>query len=103
MKNGTIIRQVINQLNQIDFNSLSVDFNNLRTDAQQSGLYLPASGSYGYHIVFSSDGTYKVYTVTNAQNRKGWSVENGCENLYQKISQEFEVCLTSAQRTRESR
>lgn len=72
----------------VDFVGLSVDFNTLKTQAQTNGTYLGLSGSYGYHILFRSDGTYSVYRVTSALNQRGWSVENGCENLYQQISAE---------------
>ncbi len=74
-----------------DFASLSIDFNNLKTNAQTSGLYLGASGSLGYHITFASNGSYNIKKVTNASNQKGYSVENGCENLNQKITNETNV------------
>lgn len=70
----------------VDFNALSVDFANLRSAAQSSGLYLGASGGLGYRIVFNSNGTFTVAKVTAATNRKGWSVENNCENLNQDIT-----------------
>lgn len=75
----------------IDFNGIAADFTNLRTAAQTNGTYLGPSDNYGYHIVFNSDGTYTITQVTSAQNKKGWSVENGCENLYQKITQQTAV------------
>jgi hypothetical protein len=74
-----------------DFNSLSVDFNSLKTQAQTNGVYLGASGYYGYHLVFNSNGTVTITKVKTATNQKGWSVENNCENLYQLISQETSV------------
>lgn len=76
---------------QVDFNILAVDFSNLRTTAQDSGLYLAPSGAYGYHLVFNSNGSFTVTKVTGANNRRGWSVELGCENLYQQISSEQTV------------
>ncbi len=72
----------------VDFNSIVVDFTTMKTAAQTSGVYLTASGVYGYHLKFNTDGTYTIYKVTTATNQKGWSVENGCENLYQKITAE---------------
>jgi len=74
-----------------DFNSLNVDFNTLKATAQASGVYLGPSGSYGYHLVFNTDGTVTITKVTGALNRKGWSVEKGCENLYQTISNQTNV------------
>jgi hypothetical protein len=75
----------------VDFNSLQIDFSTLKTQAQSNGVYLPASGSYGYHLVFNINGTVTITKVTGATNQKGWSVENGCENLYQQISAETAV------------
>jgi len=70
----------------IDFASLNVDFNTMRTSAQANGLYLGASGALGYHITFLSNGSYTVRRVTSATNQRGYSVENGCENLNQLIT-----------------
>jgi hypothetical protein len=75
----------------VDFNSLQVDFSNMRTQAQTSGIYLGASGSYGYHLTFINNGTVNIKKVTGATNQKGWSVENDCENLYQQITTETNV------------
>lgn len=74
-----------------DFNALQVDFNSLKTQAQTSGVYLGQSGYYGYHLVFNSDGTVTVTKVKTATNQPGWSVENGCQNLYQQIGTEIAV------------
>ena len=76
---------------QVDFNALSIDFSTVKTAAQTNGTYLGQSDAYGYHLIFASDGTYTIKKVTSAANRKGWSVEKGCENLYQAISAESTV------------
>jgi hypothetical protein len=76
---------------QTDFNALQVDFSSMRTAAQNSGLYLGPSGGYGYHFTFTPDGNVTIRIITSAANRKGWSVEGGCENLYQQISAETTV------------
>ncbi len=76
---------------QADFNALNVDFNNLRTTAMASGVYLGPSGGYGYHLTFTADGTVVITRITSAENRRGWSVERGCENLYQVISTQQSV------------
>lgn len=73
---------------QVDFNSINIDFNTMKTAAQENGIYLGPSGSYGYHLLFTNTGNVQIYRVTSAANRKGWSVEKGCENLYQIISAE---------------
>jgi len=83
----------------VDFASLSLDFNTMRTSAQTGGLYLDRSNALGYHIVFASNGSYSVRRVTAAANRPGWSVENGCENLNQIITSETNIgTYTIAQR-----
>lgn len=75
----------------IDFKSIPLNFNTMMTQAQQSGVYLGASGSYGYHIIFNDDGTYTISKITKADSTDGWSVENGCETLFQEIKQEQNI------------
>lgn len=75
----------------VDFNSIALDFSQMKLTAQNNGTYLAPSGVYGYHITFTSDGNYTIKKVTNANNKKGWSVELGCENLYQDIVSETNV------------
>ncbi len=70
---------------QFDFDGVVTDFNAMRAAAQANGVYLAPSSNWGYHMVFRSDGTVDIYEVTSAGNRRGWSVEEGCENLYQRI------------------
>ncbi|MBI1863862.1 hypothetical protein HYS03_01500 [Candidatus Woesebacteria bacterium] len=48
----------------VDFNSVSVDFANMKTAAQSSGLYLGPSGALGYHLIFAANGTFTVKKVT---------------------------------------
>ncbi len=74
---------------QVDFNALVIDFSNMKTAAQNSGTYVgPSGGSYGYHLLFTVDGNYTIKKINSATNLRGWSVENGCENLYQQITSE---------------
>ncbi|MCX8009111.1 MAG: hypothetical protein N3A54_05450, partial [Patescibacteria group bacterium] len=75
----------------IDFASLNLDFNTMRTQAQTNGLYLSPSGALGYHVIFSSNGSYTVRRVTAANNQRGHSAENGCENLNQQITNETTI------------
>jgi len=77
---------------QVDFNALVVDFSTMKTAAQTKGTYRGASGStYGYHLIFTSDGNYTIKKINAANNQKGWSVENNCENLYQQITNETTI------------
>lgn len=75
----------------VDFDSVEVDFSTMQDAAETSGTYLPTSGAFGYHVIFSPDGNYTIKKVTNATNKKGWSVELGCENLYQNITSETTI------------
>lgn len=72
----------------IDFDSINIDFIDLRDAAQSVGLYLGSSGARGYHFVFKDTGSVDVYQVTTVTSYKGYSLENGCENLFQNIINE---------------
>jgi hypothetical protein len=72
----------------VDFNSIALDFTSMKASAQSGGVYMGSSGSYGYHLIFNNAGTVTVKKVTATNNRKGWSSENNCENLYQQITAE---------------
>ena len=72
----------------IDFDSIKVDFSKLKAFAQTTGLYLGPSAAQGYHIVFADNGDFSVYKVTGVNSFKGYSIEKGCENLYQDIVSE---------------
>jgi hypothetical protein len=69
----------------IDFDSIKVNFNDMKASAQSGGLYLGPSSHQGYHLVFLADGTVNVYDVTGASSEKGYSLEYGCETLLQVI------------------
>lgn len=75
----------------LDFDSINVDFNQLKSEAQSTGLYLAPSGKQGYHIVFNSNGTFNVNIVNTAQSVKGYSFEFGCENIVQDIKNEQQI------------
>jgi len=70
----------------IDFDNIKVDFNQMKSAAENVGLYLAPSQAYGYHIVFADNGTFSVYKVTGASPINGYSLEQGCEILYQSIT-----------------
>ncbi len=75
-------------VNAIDFDSITIDFNQMKTDSQTSGLYLGPSGEQGYHLVFNSGGTVSVNKVTATDFFKAYSYEYGCVNLYEVIIDE---------------
>jgi hypothetical protein len=75
----------------IDFDSIRVDFINMKTAAQNDGLYLGPSGAQGYHIVFVDDGTFTVYRVTGVSTVLGYSLDDGCKSLPQVIESEVEI------------
>jgi len=54
-------------VSNIDFDMLTVDLANLKSMAQDSGVYLPQQG-LGYRVNFKSDGTVDVYRVTKLKN-----------------------------------
>ncbi|RJR30125.1 hypothetical protein C4564_01020 [Candidatus Microgenomates bacterium] len=72
----------------IDFNSISFDFSQMRTAAQNNGLYLSASGARGYHLIFNSAGTVQVFRVNNTGYIYGYDGDDGCARRYQNISSE---------------
>ncbi|MCA9355962.1 MAG: hypothetical protein R3B64_00940 [Candidatus Paceibacterota bacterium] len=55
----------------IDFVGITQDLAEIKTAAQASGNYYPASGYQGYHVVLNTDGTYDLYTVLLQQNIGG--------------------------------
>lgn len=70
----------------IDFESIKVNFSDMKTSAQSEGLYLGPSGEQGYHLVFSADGNVTIYKVTGVEGVNVYSIENGCENLNEIIT-----------------
>jgi hypothetical protein len=62
----------------IDFNGLTIDLSQMQDRAQNAGgIYLPASGNYGYQITFNSNNTISVRRVTNTTQYWGYTSENG--------------------------
>jgi hypothetical protein len=72
----------------VDFDSVTVSFATMRTDAQAFGVYHGPSNHYGYHVIFKEDGTADVYIVTRAQRDRGLDYDGNCVNMYQRIQQE---------------
>lgn len=80
-----------------DFEAISFDLANMLEAAQNQGLYLPYTNDDGYHLIFSSNGTVTVKTITNTGYLYGYSVpgqglgqqgQGGCQRRYQLINQE---------------
>lgn len=72
----------------VDFNAISTDFNKMKNDAQLYGVYRGPSSRQGYHVVFNSNGTASVYEVSSTSYYRGYDVDEGCRNLYQRITGE---------------
>jgi len=47
----------------IDFDGVTSDLTNLKTKADNNGIYLPPSSGYGYYIHFNPDDTVDIYEV----------------------------------------
>ncbi len=73
---------------EIDFNSITMDLANLKTEAQNDGHYY-APRNYGYHIIFQNNGTYNLYRIT----RLWWA-------LYQIDDDDFSGCEWKAEEIR---
>ena len=52
---------------QVDFNNITVDIANTKTQAQSGGVYLGSSNK-GYHLIFLANGTFNVYRVTQLKS-----------------------------------
>jgi len=59
----------------LDFSGVTQNLADIKTKAQNGGLYVASSGAYGYDLVFNSDGTYNLYKVTALV-----SPPSGCTN-----------------------
>ena len=61
----------------MNFAGITTDLTKLKAYATTSGRYVAPSGNYGYKVVFKSDGTIDVRTVTGTTQIWGYSTENG--------------------------
>ncbi|MCB9805747.1 hypothetical protein H6775_01140 [Candidatus Nomurabacteria bacterium] len=53
----------------IDFDGLTSDMADLKTDAQENGHYYASSGKQGYRILFKADNTYDLYKVESQASK----------------------------------
>jgi hypothetical protein len=81
----------------IDFDSIAVNFDDMKTAADDLGLHLEKSNASGYHLIFSDNGTVRINKVTSTTNIKGYSVPGqglgalglgGCRDTNQVIQNE---------------
>ena len=73
----------------IDFNSITMDMAEIKSEAQDSGVYLGSQGK-GLHIIFQSDGTFDVYKITQL-NSSIWQFNDtwgGWEKIEEEINNE---------------
>jgi hypothetical protein len=81
----------------VDFESISLDMAQMKTVAQDRGIYLPPSNQQGYHLIFTNDGRVRISRVENTSFIRGYSVPGqgvgnmglgGCRRNYQIITNE---------------
>jgi len=81
----------------VDFDTISLDYAGMKEAAQTVGLYLDKSNKSGYHILFLSDGTFRVNMVLSTSMLRGYSIpgqglgvfgEGGCRDTEQIIASE---------------
>ncbi len=58
---------------QVDFAGITQDLSNLKTAAQNDGLYFAPSGRQGYQIEFNTNGTFDIWEV-----RSVYSLSSNC-------------------------
>jgi|ERR1035437_1477817 hypothetical protein len=59
----------------IDFNGLTTNLAQIKSNAQSAGKYFAPSGAQGYHIILKTNDTFDIYKVT-AQTTPGSSCTN---------------------------
>ncbi len=72
----------------IDFTGITVDLAEMKQAAKDYGIYIPPSGSRGYHAIFKSDGTVDIYKVTRVNDIRSYSSEDGWHWSPEYISRE---------------
>lgn len=84
-------------VNYLDFDTVSFDFDSMRSSAQTEGLYLEESNRYGYHLVFNPDATVTISEIRRLDDYYGYlppgeglgnAGQGGCRRRYQKIISE---------------
>lgn len=71
---------------QVDFDAISFDFVQMRTAAQNEGVYLEDSESRGYHVVLNGD-SFNIYRVNSTDYYYAYG-EDGCQRRHQVVDSE---------------
>jgi len=77
----------------IDFNSVTLDFQNMKDTAAAGGIAITNSNSKGYHIVFNNNGTFSLFKVTKLRdpvwgyNGTDWTYESNDISKETAVSQ----------------
>lgn len=62
----------------VDFGVITINLAEIKAGAQAQGVYLPPSGTYGWHLKFKSNGTFDIFKVTQLHRlRWGYSTHKG--------------------------
>lgn len=74
----------------VDFNEITFDVSQMKTDAQSDGFYLGSSGggNDGYHVIFQIDGTFDIYEI-NDLGSQFWQGNDDWTG-YTKISEDID-------------
>lgn len=77
-----------------DFTGITIDLAQIKTSAQNSGVYLPPSNSInpqgkGYHIKFKNNGTFEAWIITRLSPTYAYSIEEDWHYDYFTISNEY--------------
>ncbi len=64
-----------------DFNSITADLADLRTEAIAAGIYLASSGAQGWQLVFLTNGTFDLYRVNTRQCAIGYTGTSYCYDI----------------------
>lgn len=59
----------------VDFNGITADLSQMKSDAQSDGRYFASSGAQGYRIVLKTNDTFDIYRVNSLR-----SAPSGCSN-----------------------
>lgn len=75
-------------IEEVDFESISMNLSIMKELAQESGLYFRNPTAKGYHIIFKNDGTIDVWNVKTIDAIRAYNEEQGWHWSYEKIKNE---------------
>ncbi len=79
----------------VDFNVITQNLSQIKTDAQTSGYYATSSGTFGYEIVLRTDGKFDLYKVTSLANPPGSCSNSGNQSGWGTWSVNGRTLVTS--------